>query len=125
MIYPDNDKIIRLDATDWLKQEYGDEIRSDIISVELCQSSDAVWVVVVRKLESEFGEISVEEISNLDIARDVAGNSPGIKDAPFEKSEPEYTVEMNTFLPSADIARNARLLFTDKCTMENITTIFD
>ena len=125
MIYPENNKVIRLDATDWLKQKYGDDIHPDVSSVELCQSSDAVWVTVKRKKRSAFGDIIVDEISNLDIAKDPIGNSPNIADEPFDAHKPEYTIEVNAFLPSADIVQNANLLFSDKITMENITTIFD
>ena len=106
-------KFDKIDATDMLRNKYGDEISPDIVSVLFCQSKERVWVTVKRLTAS--GTHTVDEISDLEVAMEIIGDPTTEDEAMFEP----------TFSPDVDIMTNANLLFEDKVTMMNITTIFD
>ncbi len=103
-----------LDVTDWLRKKYGDEINPAITSIALQQDEESVCVVVTRDYSTEMGPLSVEEIFDMDIARDF-----------HEAKGLDMFIEVSTFSPENNIMDNAKKLFNDKVTLENITSIFD
>lgn len=108
MYYEKDGKEMVLNVTNWLREMYGDEIKSEIQIVELHQTEDAVWVTVKREQDRDLGTLVTYESFDMEIVRD-----------PIEEEE------ILCYPPDTDIETNARNLFVDKETLMNVTSIFD
>ena len=114
-----DNRIESLEVLDWLKMMYGDKLNADLISVKLFQDNVDVWLEIIRSFKNEIGKKTIKEVINLDFIAEPYENPLDI--AP----EGESLYDTPVYRPEHDIEKNARMLFEDEITLENVTPLFD
>ena len=106
-----------VEAIEWLREEYGDKIGSDLKSVRLCKDNEAVWVESRWTRQGKYG--AIEKIVKNDLA---------VVAEPYEEvgedGQMEYRIEP-TFTPDQDIEDMFITLFSDEITLLNVTAVFE
>lgn len=108
-----NKRICSMEVLDWLKKRYGNKLHPEIVSVKMYQDAEDVWVSVVKKTETEQGDLMQEECIGLDFIRNVVETDAGWREGGC------------TFIPERSLLDNAREFFMDHETLLNATPLFD